>query len=388
MDYSLIEELTKAERRRLLRGLGRLQPQLDAIPAKDTEANLLLATWNIRDLGKAGGGWGYGERLPESCFYIAEILSRFDFVAVQEVNELGPWERVMEILGPHYAYVASDVTDRSLGGNGERLTYLYDTRKVASANVVGEIVLPPALLVSKHVYALPGDKPRAKKDQLITTGRQFARTPYFASFAAGWRRFDVCTVHIYYGSESGAELERRIDEIRQIAAFLGKRGKQAAAEGRALILLGDFNVAGLEHETMAALESHGFVVPEAIKDPPDKARNSFYDQIAFITPEGMLDYLGDGSEDERESGSFPCFESVFTEADQRTYRRFFEPVRERMRREALAEAKKRGRKAPKPTSPEDFYRAWRTWQISDHQPLWVRLRADDSAPFLAALAER
>jgi hypothetical protein len=92
MNYSMLNDLPKAEMKRGISNLKALRAQLSAkIPAKDAEDNLLLATWNIRDLGKAGGGWGYGERLPESYFYIAEILSRFDFIAVQEVNELAVW---------------------------------------------------------------------------------------------------------------------------------------------------------------------------------------------------------------------------------------------------------------------------------------------------------
>jgi len=385
MNYSLLKKLSKAELRRTVGGLERLRGQLEAIPAKDSEENLLLATWNIRDLGKPGGGWGYGERLAESYFYIAEVLSRFDFVAVQEVNELWAWEEVMRILGPHWRYVASDVTPAELGGNDERLVYLYDTRKVSFRNVVGEIVLPPSMLVSKHILAKPGDKPKLKKNQLATSGRQFARTPYFASFQAGWRKFDICTVHIYYGAEGGEELERRIEEIRQIATYLADRAKESIENDRALILLGDFNVVGLEHETMKALTDSGFVVPEAIQNPPDGKRNSFYDQIAFMTPKGVLDHVGDGVDDEQESGALPNFESVFTDEKWETYRKHFEPVRETMRRKALAKAREKGRKAPNPTTPEAFYREWRTWQISDHQPLWVRLRADDSNNYLDSL---
>ncbi len=43
---------------------------------------LLLATWNIRefDSGK------YGYRDDEAYYYIAEILSRFDLIAIQEVR--------------------------------------------------------------------------------------------------------------------------------------------------------------------------------------------------------------------------------------------------------------------------------------------------------------
>ncbi len=44
-----------------------------------------LASWNIRDFG--GHTLNPSPRLPESLLYIAEIISAFDLVAVQEVNE-------------------------------------------------------------------------------------------------------------------------------------------------------------------------------------------------------------------------------------------------------------------------------------------------------------
>jgi hypothetical protein len=370
MEYWRLKELSKSELKRAVANLEALREQLSAeIPAKDAESNLLLATWNIRDLGKKGGGWGYGERLPETYFYIAEILSRFDFVAVQEVNELGPWEEVMRILGPDWDFVASDLTHKELGGNGERLTYLYDTRKVRFRNIVGEIVLPPSMLVSENVYAKKGDKPKEKKFQLATTGRQFARTPYLASFQAGWRKFDICTVHIYYGEERGKALQRRIDEIRQIAAYLGKQAKRAIEEGKTMVLLGDFNVVGPEHETMKALESSGFKVPAPIQEPPDSDRNSFYDQIAFRARKGSLDYLGDGVEEEQDAGTVEIFERVFADDQWKRYRRDFE----------------REKKLPAGKDPAAYFRKWRTWQLSDHQPLWVRLRADDSSIYIDEL---
>lgn len=370
--WKLKQSLTKAELRRAIPNLERLREQLlKEIPPKDAEDNLLLATWNIRDLGKKGGGFGYGPRLPESYFYIAEIISRFDFVAVQEVNEIDVWKQVMGALGPHWDYIASDVTDRDLGGNGERLVYVFDKRKVSFRNIVGQIVLPPALLVSPNVYAKRGDKPKRKDFRLQAVGRQFARTPYFASFQAGWRKFDICTVHIYYGSETGQKLEERIVEIKRIADYLGEKAKEAIAANKTLILLGDFNIVGLEHKTMDALLESGFEVPEVLREPPGHKRNSFYDQIAFRAKEGALSYLGDGDESEREkdAGSFKIFENVFADDQWRSYRKDFESVK----------------KLAKGQDPEDYFRKWRTWQLSDHQPLWVRLEANDSDSYLKAL---
>jgi hypothetical protein len=120
------------------------------IPPKDADQNLLLATWNIRDFDKRNRR-GFGPRLPESHFYIAEVISRFDFVAVQEVNRLREWKMVMDILGPDWSYIATDVTDPALGGNGERMTFAYDKRKVWFKHIAGEIVLPTHMLISKVV---------------------------------------------------------------------------------------------------------------------------------------------------------------------------------------------------------------------------------------------
>ena len=158
MDYSRLKWLEPAaERKRIVRNLMALRAQLDEeVPPKNAESDLLLATWNLRDFAKDNRK-GYGERFPESHFYIAEVLSRFDFVAVQEINELDEWEKVMKILGPSWDWIATDVTEGS-GGNGERLTYLYDKRKVWFQNIAGEIVLPANLLISANVKPKAGDK--------------------------------------------------------------------------------------------------------------------------------------------------------------------------------------------------------------------------------------
>ncbi|HEU4599743.1 MAG TPA: hypothetical protein VFS26_08350, partial [Solirubrobacterales bacterium] len=118
MFYSLLNHwIGDADRPRVVRNLRALRNQLDAqVPPKNLESDLLLATWNLRDFDK-GNRKGYGERSPEAFFYIAEVLSRFDFVAVQEINEIEEWkQKVMKILGPSWDWIATDVTEGS-GGN-------------------------------------------------------------------------------------------------------------------------------------------------------------------------------------------------------------------------------------------------------------------------------
>ncbi len=361
MNYWMLKKLSEGDLRRTIPRLRTLREQLLEVPAKDSEGNLLLASWNLRDFGVPGGGFGHGERLPESYFYIAETLSRFDFVAVQEVNSLYAWEEVMSILGPNYGFIASDVTEGA-SGNGERLTYLYDKRKVSFRNIAGEIVLQPSMLISKTAKG----------------GSQFARTPYFASFRSGWRK-----VHIYYGEESGAKLKRRIEEIEDVVAVLGNRADVANEAGKAMILLGDFNIVGLDHKTMQALQKKGFVVPPGIQKPPTGKRNSYYDQIAFKLAKEDALVLPKGKKEV--AGSIPMFENLFKPDEIDVYREFFEPLRKAAEDKARTEAKKARKKAPDPIKPEDYYKEWRTWQISDHQPLWVRLDADDSDEYLEKL---
>ncbi|MCP6423150.1 hypothetical protein NL463_27980, partial [Klebsiella pneumoniae] len=90
------------------------------------ESNLLLATWNIREFG----GSKYGGRLEESYYYIAEIISKFDLIALQEVrDDLRALNKIMEILGSYWSYMFTDVTE-GRQGNSERTAFLFDTRKV------------------------------------------------------------------------------------------------------------------------------------------------------------------------------------------------------------------------------------------------------------------
>ena len=78
--YSSIKKIKdSSERNRVVDKLLLLRSQLDReIPAKTATDTLLLATWNIREFGD--------NRRTESLRYIAEIVGRFDLVAVQEVS--------------------------------------------------------------------------------------------------------------------------------------------------------------------------------------------------------------------------------------------------------------------------------------------------------------
>ncbi len=359
------------DRRRAARVLIALREQLDrTVPPKDSEDNLLLATWNIRDLGKPlKKRRGWGPRLPEAWFYIAEVISRFDFVAVQEVNELAEWQHVMDILGRDWDFIATDETDPLLGGNGERMTFVFDRRKVWFQSIAGEIVLPPELLISAAKVEVSGKK--------VMAGNQFRRTPFIASFQSGWLKFDTCTVHLYYGDRSGEKLEQRIEEIATIADYLGCRADRALGADRALILLGDFNIVSPEHRTMKALTDNGFVVPKVLQRSPTTETEMHYDQIAFKTKPELLAYVESRSTEllRRNAGVVPLFERVFTDDHFDAYSDF-------VRSKTSA-----GRKADTESKLRAVYKQWRTYQFSDHYPMWVRLETDGSAAYLDRMAQ-
>src|SRR5690606_36227511 len=113
--------------------------------------------------------------------------------AVQEVGrDIAPLLKLLDILGPDWDFIATDVTEGT-GGNGERMAFLFNRDRVRFRNIAGEIVLPDGQLV----VGATGAGADAGK------GLQFARSPFLVSFTSGWFKFSLCTVHIYYGSDSG-----------------------------------------------------------------------------------------------------------------------------------------------------------------------------------------
>ena len=251
---------------RVVERLLALREQLRTqIPEKTATQTLLLATWNIREFGE--------NRMAESSYYIAEIIDHFDIVVIQEVNakELGGLESVLAILGDNWSYVMSDGVEGQAGGS-EAMAFVYNTNKVKFTGLAGEIVLPESKLID---------------------GVQFARTPFMVSFRAGWFDFKLCTVHIYYGSETvDGIVQRRLKEIQGISDFLLKRQE---TDDISYILLGDFNIPDVDGAYFNALVENKYItkgskekskekffIPKEIrKHPTDLGHVSHYDQIAF-----------------------------------------------------------------------------------------------------------
>lgn len=348
--YTALSGYPNADRQRTSTNLLRLRQDLRAhVPVRRIHSSLLLATWNLRDFDS--NKFGHGPRLPESIHYIAEIISAFDLVAVQEVNaDLAGLERVMAFLGPTWNYIATDRTEGS-SGNLERMVFIYDQRKVRFNKIASGIVLP--------------------QTRLIGGGLQFARTPFLVSFQSGWFKFSLCAVHLYYGASSGEKLKRRIQEIHRVSEHLAKR---AAQDESNIILLGDFNIVHPEHETMQALTNNGFIVPPELQDTTNMDRTKYYDQIAFMLRENELQ-LGDSQPN---AGVYDYYRVLYTPDSYQTYYRLAE-------NQNKWEIDERGNPRDEAGHKEYFSSTWRTFQMSDHLPLWVELKIDFSEAHLKAI---
>ncbi len=384
-----LQERDPAAAARCAQRLLRMRKDLQSVARRKADRSLLLATWNIRDFDS--NKFKQGPRLPETFFYIAEIISCFDLVAVQEVHrDLSALHRVMEILGPEWSFIATDTTEGT-GGNAERMAFVYNTEKVQFCQIAGEIVLPQGQLIvspARTDEVRTPDARGARSDAAETRAvesalargltevhQQFARTPFVVAFQSGWFKFNLCTVHIYYGEDSGPGLQRRIREIQTLVTFFADRQDREneavendPARSENYILLGDFNVVSPEHETMQALRDRGFQIPAAIDgDNVRTPEDHFYDQIAVRVAEPSFQVVTGGMVD--------MFESVFRDApgDRRIYGPMMPPL-----------------DPGEEETEEEFaarYRRWRTWQMSDHRPLWIEIDTDYADHYLRRIGD-
>ncbi len=132
----------KAKKKRTAAKLRILQTELrkhlkEHSTNDETGKVVRIATWNLREFG----GGKFKGRDFEALYYIAEIISHFHIVALQEIGaSLKEFYELRSILGPDWSFIATDVTDGH-AGNGERMVFLYDRRNVQFRNIAGELTL-------------------------------------------------------------------------------------------------------------------------------------------------------------------------------------------------------------------------------------------------------
>ncbi len=265
--YDVATELKRLREHRKLRGVPRKGP-----------GRLLLGSWNIANLGA---------QIRRECdlALLAEILSWFDIVAVQECREnFADLYDIVARMGRRYRVVMSDA-----GGNNERLVFIFDGRKLERLDEIGEIAYPPS---------------RAATVRMKGVRRQFAgfdRTPYLASFQLTGTSLSVqlVNVHLFYGSDTRADVDRRALESLAVARWTALRNKSKYAGAREVIALGDFNMPKPRRDgtnpVQGALASGGLVIPPHSSTVGSSiASDNCYDQVAMFpaTTEAWLVNVG------------------------------------------------------------------------------------------------
>ena len=146
---------------------------------------------------------------------MAEIIDRFDLVALQEVwDDLRALDRLRDRLG----HQVSDVTK--------------------ATPVTGNVGLPRRHTQGPVLGNGGGTRtPTGRKGRQDGAATQVTRTPLMAAFQVGWTKFVLATVHIIYGDKT-AEPVARVEEIRQIARFLRHRTDIKTEPIRNIIILG------------------------------------------------------------------------------------------------------------------------------------------------------
>ncbi|WP_298423240.1 endonuclease/exonuclease/phosphatase family protein [uncultured Kordia sp.] len=280
---------------------------------KLSDDKLLIASWNIANLGLQ-------KRHGDHYKLIAEMISWFDVIAIQEVNNnLSGLRNIESELPSHYDLVFSDN-----GGNNERSAFLYNSRKIKLLELIGEVAIPP----KDHKYI------KIKGISEKFTG--FDRNPYLASFQWNNFTFILITVHSFSGGVKKSDMNRRALEAYAISRYADLNRKSKHAFSKNIIVLGDFNIPKVDKKDVVykALLSRGLMLPQhSTKVYSNITNDKQFDQIAFL-PSIKSKISTDGV--------FDFDSAIFSE--------LWENV-----------------------SAKDF-RAYLRYYISDHRPLWMQLK--------------
>jgi len=184
-----------------------------------------IASWNIRMFRS-------DNRTDEELGTIAEVLSQFDLVVIQEVFDLAVLDsilRQLESLGQSYDVLVSPVVDSST--RGERFAFLYRTDTVV---------------------------PLGRASPCPDPGGLFIIRPFAASFRAGAFDFTLIAVHLIGLSERHSDKIAQIEaQIEALADVFAEVQDVSAAE-QDVLLIGDFNRIPY-HESFQGLRGRGVV---------------------------------------------------------------------------------------------------------------------------------
>lgn len=284
---------------------------LRGVPQKANN-RLLIATWNLTN-------FGVQVRTNDDLALMAEIISWFDLVAIQEIaDSLTQLRQLMTNLPASYRVIISDI-----GGNDERAGFLYDSDKLTRLELAAEVAVPPS------------DQRYIRMKGVSGAFKGFDRNPYVVAFRAGALEFTAVSAHLFFGSHAYYDEDRRALEAYALARWADQRHKAAGAYSQNILVLGDLNlpIRDSSSNVYKSLKAKRLILPQhSTSMGSNLAGDKDYDQVAFHAGGMKEAYLG-------HSGVFDFDHAPF-----------------------FADAWSRG---------PDYFNTTMKYHIADHRPLWA-----------------
>jgi endonuclease/exonuclease/phosphatase family metal-dependent hydrolase len=346
--------MTDADKKRTIENLIRLKEGLtQKVPPKKVNDNLLLCSWNIKNFGLIK------DRTPESLYYIAEIISAFDIVSLQEVNkDISDFKIVLKLLGSHWKHILSDVTEGT-HGNKERFGFLYDSRRVTHSGLSGELVIPPEMIDENPII------------------RQLKRTPTFTGFESGWQKFSIVSLHLHPGNKDD-DRKLRKEEVRLLMKIMQEKMDKMSFEDSNMIILGDTNIYKNNTDIVQLFKEKEFIECDGLKGKyTNTSQSEIYDRI-FLNVSDYLK-LGIDANGKQIGDVFHLFDYVYQNksSDIKKYHELMYQHKDEP--ETLTTDAK---------YKYYFNRYWKRDQMSDHLPVWIEIKTNNSVDFLKSTLKK
>lgn len=209
---------------------------------KSIPQTITIASFNIRIYSNSS-------RDDEELGYIADILQKYDLIAIQELRDEEVLQRTVDILKARGTECGYEISEPVGKGVKERYAFLYRKDKVNTV-CMGKL------------YQEQND--------------EFIREPFYATFKAGNFDFTLITIHVLYGSSKTA---RRL-EIRELTTVYNRVQNEDPTE-QDIIILGDFNFTPDDEgfDNLKTIPTMTFLI-----EPPNKTTitdTSLYDNFWF-----------------------------------------------------------------------------------------------------------
>ncbi|MCP4186469.1 MAG: endonuclease/exonuclease/phosphatase [Gammaproteobacteria bacterium] len=240
--------------------------------------SVVIGSFNIRKLGATE------KRTEQSWNFLKNTLSHFDLIAIQEVmDDLSGLEKLLGLLGNDYGMIVSDITGTKPGqqGNTERLAYLFNWTRVQRTALASDVTFDRSEIVNglynnrsdfskawtKQTRKLnaweekvtekkaQGKKPPSKPPIELPRFISFIRQPHCVSFripGSGQAKpyeFLVINAHLLYGSNK----REREWEFKALLEWLAVRAKYVDKLYHPnIVLLGDCN---LDFDTVPSMRN-------------------------------------------------------------------------------------------------------------------------------------